>query len=521
MVGNQESGNLVGVSIAWNQLFKFRSSDWGAWNGTASSDSLSVTWTGTCPSVGYAYLTQYNTGIIVPNHLYYISAYVEATSTAKPTKIWLKADNSATTPTGIDYVQKNYYGFLQKSLSSNYGQTQILGFSGTSGTTYTVKYTQIWISDLTVMFGTEIADYIWSLEQAESRKGVEYFREYVRNDYYPYHANSLESSCPSLKKTTGFNLLDKTATPVIKGSYKCWPMPIGKTKTLWMSFKDKSTTQDVSNTNLGFMGFTTANSGAPGTTYIQYRWCQQAGNIVSTKTNVANGSSVGRLCDNVNMYPTDSTTYNKIFNRWDVCVNVYNEDRNGDYEDYESSSYSIPPVELRGIPTLVDGKIVASGDVRTPGGIVIRKYARYWLKDLIWAKYSTKFYSSTSISTVDAKPGDSVLPHIIVNKKYIATSYQISAKNTSDNMLSVGTPSGRIYVCDSTHDTLESFLENIQDVYMDIELATSSTEYTEPFDGVQNCNPYGIEQFTDYLYEQGERDIEVPVGHETTYYTKL
>ena len=53
----------------------------------------------------------------------------------------------------------------------------------------------IYLVDLTAMFGTTIADYIYSLEQATAGSGIAYLRKYgfFTNDYYPYTANTLQS----------------------------------------------------------------------------------------------------------------------------------------------------------------------------------------------------------------------------------------------------------------------------------------------------------------------------------------
>ena len=50
---------------------------------------------------------------------------------------------------------------------------------------------QISVLDLTQMFGSTIADYIYSLEQATAGAGVAWFRKYFPNDYYDYNAGEL------------------------------------------------------------------------------------------------------------------------------------------------------------------------------------------------------------------------------------------------------------------------------------------------------------------------------------------
>jgi len=53
-----------------------------------------------------------------------------------------------------------------------------------------------------------------------------------------------------------------------------------------------------------------------------------------------------------------------------------------------------------------------------------------------------------------------------------------------------------------------------------VKLATPITEQTTPFTETARVNG-GTEEFVDYEVTQGNRDIAIPVGHETDYYTKI
>ena len=57
--------------------------------------------------------------------------------------------------------------------------------------------------DLTQMFGSTIADYIYSLEQAHAGDGVAYFRNLFPNDYYEYNAG--ETTCVSAVNGDPYN----------------------------------------------------------------------------------------------------------------------------------------------------------------------------------------------------------------------------------------------------------------------------------------------------------------------------
>lgn len=59
--------------------------------------------------------------------------------------------------------------------------------------------------DLTLMFGSTIADYIYSLETAIAGAGVAWVRRYLPNDYYSYNPGSMESVQVSAHRMVGFN----------------------------------------------------------------------------------------------------------------------------------------------------------------------------------------------------------------------------------------------------------------------------------------------------------------------------
>lgn len=65
------------------------------------------------------------------------------------------------------------------------------GVSGGFVANWTIANLQIF--DLTQMFGSTIADYIYSLEQATAGAGVAWFRQFFPEDYYPYNAGELLS----------------------------------------------------------------------------------------------------------------------------------------------------------------------------------------------------------------------------------------------------------------------------------------------------------------------------------------
>jgi hypothetical protein len=73
--------------------------------------------------------------------------------------------------------------------------------------TGTANIRNVNIIDLTQMFGTTIADYVYSLEQSVEGSGIAWLQSYgfFTKDYYDYDAGSLQSVCTSGRKITALD----------------------------------------------------------------------------------------------------------------------------------------------------------------------------------------------------------------------------------------------------------------------------------------------------------------------------
>ena len=78
----------------------------------------------------------------------------------------------------------------------------------------TLQFKNLQFIDLTVLFGSETADYIYSLEQGTPGAGVAYFRNFFPDDYYAYNAGTVTSlpspDFPQDIKGIGIKQLDGT-----------------------------------------------------------------------------------------------------------------------------------------------------------------------------------------------------------------------------------------------------------------------------------------------------------------------
>ena len=101
-----------------------------------------------------------------------------------------------TLPEG-DYIFDQYNGYGNVDITNTIMNISAgfmipqLKVSG-AGHDYTGISGHLSVIDLTVMFGSTIADYIYNLEQSEAGAGVAFFKHMYPDNYYPYNAGTKE-----------------------------------------------------------------------------------------------------------------------------------------------------------------------------------------------------------------------------------------------------------------------------------------------------------------------------------------
>ena len=361
------------------------------------------------------------------------------------------------------------------------------------------------IIDLTQMFGSTIADYIYSLEQSQAGAGVAWFKKLFPKDYYPYNAGEL-LSVEGLEShdTVWFNQWDEE-----------WE--VGDIST--------STGEDATATNRirskGFMPCLpnvqycfTVSDGSLETALLPFFYDADKQFIsVGSLSNVQNVQATPQNCRYMRFKVSETygTTYKN-----DICVNLSDPSRNGEYEPYEKHSYPLDSsLTLRGIPKLdSSNNLYYDGDEYISDGKVKRKYGVYTIQT---SNVSLNNNAYTNISYAEIVN----LPNMLksLDKQCVHSNFGVGERGyplddaSNVGKLLVDSSVGRFwfgFAKGTTEEQMKSALDGTTIVY---ELATPTTETAEPFQNIQIVDDFGTEEFVSTGI--------VPVGHKTRYPANL
>lgn len=390
--------------------------------------------------------------------------------------------------------------------------TETIGASSGTAITGLASGTDI-VSDLTIMFGSTIADYLYTLESGTAGEGVAKLKSwgYFLEDYYGNDSGSLQSVNTSAHKTVGFNQWDEEWE---LGGYNA---TTGEKEPASTYFRCVNPIRVIPNTTYYY------RSPLGGANVYFY---DNDGNYLSY-INVARNSTFttpsncGYMRFRVYSY---GTTYNN-----NICINLSKTSgtpKNGDYVAYAANTYALDSaLTLRGIPKLdANNKLYYNGDTYEASGTVTRQYGIVDLGTLTWGKSSSgnKFYAT--IGTPYFKMSQSGIGAIC--GKYVYDGNGTSALGyypTDDKafrLAYVSNPSAssyEVYIHDEAYTDKNTFKTAMDGVYLVYELATPTTETATAYAATQSIDPDGTEEYVDYAESQGTRDVAIPAGHDTYY----
>lgn len=326
------------------------------------------------------------------------------------------------------------------------------------GNAITVDGSTDMVFDITIMFGSSVADAIYAMETGAAGNGVSYFRKLFPKTGYEYNPGTIMSVKATAHEMVGFNAYDHaTGTAKLLGG----------------------------------------NEYQITGTYTAIAYEDINGNA---ETITPDGSGIFTPVNNGTMTVTGG-------NDTDTCIHLtWTGYRNGEFEPYIKRSYSLDDdLELRGVAKVDgNGNIYYDGDTYESDGTVTRRYGIVDLGTLSWTYDSAnaRFY---------AKPTD-----MATNKPFICAKYTyvggfgFAVDKSCFNIYNV-----QVGIKDSDYTDAATFKTAMSGVYLVYELATPTTESADPFQDPQWVDDFGTEEYVD------TRAIPVPVGHITQYPANL
>lgn len=196
--GNAEIEKMYGDTVAWNQQV------------IPEKRNNAITPDG---SVKYSTIGMSFSSVI--NHVYLCSADIVYNGNKNPLRAYcsLGSSNYGFPVIDITHTGTTHCEWLAKRISGT-SQTPQFGLSNVT-TSENLTSEDAWecnnsmMIDITQMFGSTIADHIYSLEQSQAGAGVAWFKKLFPLDYYPYDEGTLLNVNPAGIKTVGFNAYDK------------------------------------------------------------------------------------------------------------------------------------------------------------------------------------------------------------------------------------------------------------------------------------------------------------------------
>ena len=505
--GHREYDMIVGGTIVWNQLVEHGNFDastgWsgGGYGTISASDNIGSY---ILADAGYSARLERSFTPIVGHKML--------------ASIDIKLPYTATGYTVITFQAGGYDGHIARGMPNANVWTHLVGIRNvvsadtTSGKVRyyvsavdgsvgdVIQFKNAQIIDLTQMFGSTIADYIYSLEQSTAGSGVAWLKTHFPrlfdNGYQPYDSGSIKSvSGLQSHDMVGFNAWDEewevgsintsggqntnSSTLIRSKNY----IPVIPNETYWAKAPASSGGNlfyyDADKNYLSYVGFAvnTYYTIPSNARYVRFRM----------------GSAYG-------------TTYKN-----DICFNISDASIDGQYFPYEHHSCPLDSsVTLRGKYVLENGQLKAVGDVWKNDGNIDRTWAEVDLGSLRWVLHENGFFYAVLNSVYVPAASTNIANGVC--ERYVASTYgAVSNASTSETKVfafGVGSFAHTVCIGDSAYSDATAFKTAMNGVYLVYELATPTTENATPYENPQWCDSHGTEEYV---------GSELPVGHNTDY----
>lgn len=505
-IGDREYDELVGGTVAWNQLCADYATKTEAGITLTNNGYGKLTASGTSTAGGnHQFITTGQT--VKAGHKYLINAGTLAAAGDVANIYFMDSTNSVSIKAiRIDYPHEEAY-IVTATTTGN--MRYYLNFSS-ADIAITGSITPQ-VIDLTQMFGSTIADYINSLETANAGAGVAWFKKLFPKDYYPYNAGQLMSVKASAHNTVGFNAWDE------EWELGYYNVTTGEPATSSQNLRSKNFIPVVPNTSY----YAKIPTG-----YIAICEYDADKNFIKCTQGIAN-SGITTTDDThfIRFHCTSAygTTYNN-----DICINLsWDGERDGEYEPYVKHEYALDSdLELRGIPKLdASNNLYYDGDTYEDDGTVTRKWGFYTIQTSDITLDNGGSYTNVVCAKIQNLP--SMLKtnaKQAIHSKYGVAQVVWPFDDTSNIGKFANNPATHaywfIFPVGTTIEQMRTALSGTTIVY---ELATPTTEEAEPYQNPQIVDDFGTEEYVDagVTASTPTRDVAIPVGHNTKYQPNL
>ena len=507
---------IIGASVPIIQLIKngnFEStSDWYISGGTRSVANNKITVTSGNSYSDVNIQPDYVTTFISGHQYLQIATVKIVSATNTPTRLFGMNDGNYATAFGDvnNPVVGTTYNFVRIS-GINTSATKVYLQVNKANVSDTVVFevSKVNVIDLTVTFGTTVANRLYALEQAQAGTGIAKAKEILVKDYYPYNVTAFTHTKTSGKQNVGFNqlnlsqwLIDNNITNLSSVSQSDLYQ-----KTLWVNETGFSGRIQITKENF------VRNSGSTGYVYFRFHYTDGTNSEVSSaRAHLDNGtpyiSNEGKTVAWIWWSYTDLCTYN--FTNGRLCVSFYwDGERAGEIEDYQEWNYPVEDRELKGILSLdAQDNWVADGDEYLPSGVVDENVIEYTcganenLTDYSNPTGTGNMFALNIAGNPEASIG-SLFNVFLRATKFTPTPW--TGVTPTSTMTICQAFNGKIYVKVSDSATSAETKTALDGVKILFKKKTPTQTSADPYTELQNDSNWGMEKWID------TRDVPLPV----------
>lgn len=197
-----------------------------------------------------------------------------------------------------------------------------------------------------------------------------------------------------------------------------------------------------------------------------YKWCINNGSLKSNTTNLSdNIDAVHKLCQNLFIYPNTEESFEKLFARYDIQVELGTSAT-------EYTPYTAPTTHTTSL-----GRTVYGGTVDVVSGQLVDNMAIVDLGTLDWVMYSVGQGNlfRGQLSDVKYNPTVTTVPNLIC-EKYVTTSFNGRSNMTISQAVNLHV----VDIIDDSYSDAAAFKTAMNGVQLCYELATPTTYQLTP-----------------------------------------